>query len=248
MVVSIETGMPGNRFSLNLMEELANVLESIQENEENKVIILSGENGNFSTGIDIKEMNGISVSDAFRIAATIKKIQNLIINSPKIFIASINGYCLGAGLEIALVCDFRFASYNAIFGLPQVNLGIIPGGGGITRLIDTSGRTLAAKLILIGESIKADEAMNYGLITDMTEDPMQQAFQLADALKEKSALALSMAKKYVNYRLLENQAQIDLENQAFSLMFDFPDSVEGMSAFIEKRKPVFISKPRKEET
>lgn len=231
-----------NIFHSQLLLELTRAVKQLSDDEEVSAVILTGEEDAFSVGADIKEMTGFSVSQAYEMATKIKILQTIIIQSPKPFIAAINGYCFGSGLELALVCDFRIASHNATFGLPQINLGIIPGGGGITRLVEVIGRTAATKMIFTGEPILASKALELGLLSDLLDDPLEEAIVLAESLSAKSKLALETAKELINHKFWQDRTNLEKEIQAFSLLFDYPDSVEGMGAFLEQRKPFFKSK------
>lgn len=225
----------------HLVQELMIAFEQLNQDKEVACIILTGDEDTFIAGPEIRELTGISVSEAYEVATKMKALQSLIVHSPKPYIAAINGYCLGGGLELALVCDIRLAGPNAMFGFPEVNFGIIPGGGGISRLTEIAGKSTASKLIFTGEAFSANKALELKLVSDVVEDPLESSLLLAITLTAKSKRAIATAKKLINRKCwLTNQLE-DLEQElyAFSLLFDYPDSVEGMGAYLEKRKPIF---------
>lgn len=229
-----------NALNQNAVLELTDAVNMLNEIEEISVVILTGVDDTFIAGTDIKELTGISVSQAFKIASQMKALHNPIMNSPKLFIAAINGYCLGAGLELALVCDIRIAQHKAKFGLPEINFGIIPGSGGISRITEIVGSTMANKLIYTGEMISARKAMELNIVSDLSESVLKEGLILAQSLSVKSRTAMVAAKRLINIRSLQkNNMQLEHELHEFSFLFDYPDSVEGMGAFLEKRKPIF---------
>jgi enoyl-CoA hydratase/carnithine racemase len=225
----------------SLVQELILAFEKLNGEKEIACIILTGSDETFIAGFEINELTGISVSEAYEIANKMKALQNLVTNSTKPYIAAINGYCLGGGLELALVCDIRLAGQEAMFGFTEVNLGIIPGGGGISRITEIVGKSNACKMIFTGEMISASKALEFTIVSDVVEDPLKDSIALANTLATKSKLAIATAKKLINRKVMQANPQESLEQEmyAFSLLFDYPDSVEGMGAFLEKRNPIF---------
>ncbi|MCM3669372.1 enoyl-CoA hydratase/isomerase family protein [Mesobacillus maritimus] len=239
-IVEMNSNQPLNLLSSGFISELMTACVALNEDEAIHVVILTGGKTSFIAGTDIKEMTGLSVSQAFDLVTKIKALQEIIMESSKPFIAAISGYCLGGGFELALVCDFRVASSDAVFGLPQINLGIIPGGGGVTRLVEIAGQTAARKMVLTGDLIPATRALDWNIISDLTDSPVDGALVIAHSLASKSKRALATAKRLLNQKMLSsNQNHAYQEMQAFTLLFDYPDSVEGMGAFLEGRKPSF---------
>jgi enoyl-CoA hydratase/3-hydroxyacyl-CoA dehydrogenase len=169
----------------------------------------------------------------------------MIERMPKPVIASINGYALGGGLELAMACDIRIASENSMLGQPEINLGLIPGAGGTQRLSKLVGRGRAKELIMLGEPIPAREAERIGLVNRVVpHDRLESETRaLANKLAEKPPIALMAAKIAINlgsdYPL---EAGLALESSLFSILFSTEDLVEGVSAFIQKRKPEFKGK------
>ena len=164
---------------------------------------------------------------------------------PKPVIAMVNGFCLGGGCELALACDIRIASENASFGQPEINLGIIPGGGGTQRLTRLVGEGKAMELILTGEIIDAKTAFSIGLVNHVV--PLDQlrakTLEVATKISERSPIALQLAKEAVKIASRSNLDEgLRREVDLFALCFSTEDKDEGVSAFLEKRKPAFKGK------
>ncbi|MBI4473911.1 MAG: enoyl-CoA hydratase/isomerase family protein, partial [Acidobacteria bacterium] len=167
---------------------------------------------------------------------------NAVEEFPKPVIAMINGFCLGGGLELAIACDLRIASDAARFGQPEINLGIIPGGGGTQRLTRLVGEGKAMELILTGDLIDAAQAQSIGLVNDVVPaaDLRARAMVLAGRIAEKSPVALRMAKEAVKTAARTNLREgLDRETDLFCITFGSEDKEEGVRAFLEKRKPDF---------
>ncbi len=240
VVLKVNRPQARNALDTNLIMELSEAVAKVNAMEEIAVVILTGVEKVFIAGVDIKDLIGISVSQAFQIASKMKALRNEIIHSSKLFIAAINGYCLGGGLELALVCDIRIAQTNAKFGLPEINLGIIPGGGGVSLLSEIVGSAMARKMIFTGEIFSAHKAMEVKIISDIFEHVLEEGVLLAQSLSLKSQTAIAAAKRVMNSGVLQgNEVYLEKELYEFSFLFDYPDSVEGMGAFLEKRKPSF---------
>lgn len=240
IIVKINRSQTKNALNSQLVAELTNVITQINEIEEIGVVIITGAENDFISGADIREMTGITVSKAYHLAENMKKLQDIIIQSPKLFISAIHGYCLGAGMELALVCDFRVADQNAKFGLPEINLGLIPGGRAFQRISKLAGITTAGKMIFSGEVISAKKALELNVIHDVYENALEGAVSLANSLSLKSKLALTSAKRLLNECSYDkNEFHLGHAIHEFSLLFDYPDSVEGTGAYLEKRKPVY---------
>jgi enoyl-CoA hydratase len=176
---------------------------------------------------------------------TARSLFNAIDTFPKPIIAMINGYCLGGGCELALACDIRIASETASFGQPEINLGIIPGGGGTQRLTRLVGEGKAMEMILTGAIIDAKTAANIGLVNHVYPDDQLEpkTMELANRIAEKSPVALSLAKEAVK---LAARSTLDeglrREVDLFALCFSTEDKNEGVSAFLQKRKPEWKGK------
>src|ERR671932_447578 len=243
-VALVTINRPEKRNALNIQprEEGAAVLEELREDEEVRVVVITGAGDKaFIAGADIGEFAGRTALTQ-RAVMLSRSLFTAVDTFPKPVIAMINGYCLGGGCELALACDLRIASETASFGQPEINLGIIPGGGGTQRLTRLVGEGKAMEMILTGEIIDAQTALLIGLVNAVVPAAHLEAktMELANRIAEKSPVALRMAKeavKLASRSTLEEglRREIDL----FALCFSSEDKEEGVRAFLEKRKPVF---------
>jgi enoyl-CoA hydratase/carnithine racemase len=232
-----------NALNRQTVDELDTLIERIKEDPEVRVLIF-GSGDNFAAGGDIKEMINCNVEEAraFSFNKTFQKIYRLSIPT----IAAINGYALGGGLELALACDFRVAAPNAKMGLPEINLGIMPGAGGTTRVPRLIGMAKAKELIFLGEIIDAFRAEQIGLVDKVTAqgDSMATAMEWAKKLSAKAPVALRTAKESIqdgaSEPLLEDS--LKLEEEHWANLFSTEDQKEGMKAFLEKRRPNYQGK------
>lgn len=246
-VAIITINRPEKRNALNIKtrEEGAAALEELSADEAVRVLVFTGAGDKaFVAGADIAEFAG-------RTAITQREVMlgrslfTAIDSFPKPVIAMVNGYCLGGGCELALACDLRIASDKASFGQPEINLGIIPGGGGTQRLTRLVGEGKAMELILTGDIIDAQTAYNLGLVNMVVPaaDLEAKTMQLANRIAEKSPIALRMAKEAVKLASRSNLDEgLRREVDLFALCFSSADKDEGVSAFLEKRKPDFKGK------
>ena len=221
--------------------ELLDAFGMLENDPETRAIILTGGPDIFAAGANIKAMAEASPMEMYyrkRLPELCRKIEAI----PKPVIAAIGGYCLGGGCEIVMACDIRIAADNVKIGLPEVNIGIIPGGGGNIRLVRAVGKARAKEMIFTGDFIRAEEALRIGLVNRVVppEALLEEARSLAKRCIRHSGHSLAMAKATINI-----SAEIDLESAhtlealAFSMMFSTGDQKEGMRAFLEKRKPVY---------
>ena len=226
-----------NALNSKLMEELEQAIEAISTDPAIRAVVFSGE-GNFAAGADIKEMIEMNPEEAkaFGFSKRFGKIESLT----KPTIAAVSGYALGAGLELALCCDIRIAGPDAKLGLPEINLGIIPGAGGTQRLPLLIGISRAKELIFQGAIIDSSKALQYGLINQIAEDPLEAALELAQKLALKPPIAIKMAKQCIHMTSeIDLQAGIEFEAIAWSSLYATKDQKEGMRAFAEKRTAEF---------
>lgn len=234
---------PVNALSARVMGELDRTLDELGDA---KVIIITGEGSLFSAGVDIKELAGIaSGEEAREFSENCHRVFRKFETSGRPVIAAINGHCLGGGLELALCCHIRLASENARLGLPEINLGIIPGAGGTQRLPRTVGNSMALEMILTGEPLSAREAYTCGLVNRVTklESLMEEALFLAKRIAAKPAAAVSFIIEAVeNGRSMPLELALELESKLFGEVFTTEDSKEGLKAFLEKRPPKFKDK------
>ncbi|MFQ5881560.1 MAG: enoyl-CoA hydratase-related protein [Candidatus Methylomirabilales bacterium] len=235
-----------NALSRAMIQELGQVLDQAEEDQAVRVLILTGAGEKaFAAGADLTELQHMSPLEAFHFSQTIQAVSNRIERLKKPVIAAVNGYALGGGCELALACDIILASDRARFGQPEVNLGIIPGGGGTQRLARLVGKPRAKELIYTGEMIDAQEAYQLGLANKVfpAAELIVEARNFAKKVIGKAPVALELAK-----RVIEEGYDIDLftalalETKAFALCFATEDRTEGILAFLEKRQPHFTGK------
>jgi enoyl-CoA hydratase len=243
----ITINRPDKRNALNIKtrEEGAALLDELGNDASIGVVIITGAGDKaFIAGADIAEFAGRTAMMQ-RNVMTARSLFTALDTFPKPIIAMINGYCLGGGCELALACDIRIASETASFGQPEINLGIIPGGGGTQRLTRLVGEGKAMEMILTGEIIDAKSAYAMGLVNHVFPADQLQArtMEIANRIAEKSPIALSLAKEAVK---LASRSTLDeglrREVDLFALCFSTEDKNEGVSAFLEKRKPEFKGK------
>ena len=233
-----------NAMSLALRKELMACLQKLESLDEADAIIITGDGDkSFSAGADINEVATRTPAKELSIEAQLRRELPRLIETMRIpTIAAINGYCLGAGLELALACTLRIASNNAILGLPEINLGVIPGSGGTQRLIRFVGLGRAMELITIGESILADEAFRIGLVNKVCPpaELMGVAQSLCKKWQSKGPISLMLARDAVLKSFdLDLMSGIDYENKLFALALASNERDEGITAFKEKRPANF---------
>jgi enoyl-CoA hydratase len=225
------------------IEELHEAFEALEDNENIKVILLTGSGEKaFVAGADISEFANFSVNEGSSLAREGQEMLfNFIENLSIPVIAVINGFALGGGLELAMSCHFRIASDNAKMGLPEVSLGVIPGYGGTQRLPQLVGKGKAMELIMTAGMITAADALNCGLVNHVTtqEDLQSLAEKIAGKIMRNSSVAISGAIKAVNANFEDSVNGFDIEINEFGNCFGTEDFKEGTTAFLEKRKPNF---------
>jgi enoyl-CoA hydratase len=238
-----------NAINIELLSELKELLIEINKDEsfEIKGIIVTGDGEKaFIAGADIAEMSDMTPSDAYTFGQLGQQV-TLMFETLKIpVVACVNGFALGGGCEIAMCCDFIYSTNNAVFGQPEVKLGLIPGFGGTQRLAKLVGRNHAKEMIFTGRNVLAGEALSMGLVlrTFATKELMiEEATKTLRAVTANSSFAVSIAKKVMNEGIdLTITEGLQLEKRQFSAIFSSEDMREGTKAFIEKRTPIFKGK------
>jgi enoyl-CoA hydratase/carnithine racemase len=229
-----------NALSAELMEELASQLEAWDGDPEIGCIVVSGNDEYFAAGADIKAMAERSFQDALTAPSAAFWPRLAAVRKP--LVAAVSGYALGGGCELALACDMIVASDSAEFGQPEILLGIIPGGGGTQRLARVMGKQAAMELVLTGRRIGAMEAFRLGIVNRVSEATSwyDDAIELAQVVARRPPLAVRLGKQAV---LAAEEtaltAGLDQERRLYELAMATEDRVEGMNAFLEKRRPEF---------
>ena len=232
-----------NALSLALLRELLQAATRAEGNPAIRALIVTGAGERaFAAGADIAAFRNMGAGEALGFLKEVQAVMNRIERLKKPVLAAVNGYALGAGCELALACDLIYAAETAKFGLPEVNLGIIPGGGGTQRLPRRVGGARAKELIYTGEMIDAQEAYRIGLVNRVFPAPelMAGTRKLAEKIALKGAGAIASAKRVITEGAdLDLKRALALEAKACALCFDTEDKTEGVSAFLEKREPRF---------
>ncbi|WP_240374411.1 enoyl-CoA hydratase [Bacillus piscicola] len=236
---------PANALNTETIREISECMDYVSSQENVKAIILTGEGKFFVAGADIKEFQdgfgkvGLGESMAKTAQEVFQKIEEM----PIPVIAAINGACLGGGMELAMSCHMRIASRDAVLGQPELNLGLIPGFGGTQRLPRLTNKAKALEMILLSKNIKGDEAEELGLVNKAAdkEEVLQMAKEWAEIIaSQKSRVSVSAALKAVTEGLNTSLSEgLQKEAVLFGEMFESEDMKEGVTAFVEKRKPVF---------
>jgi enoyl-CoA hydratase len=230
-----------NALNAQLVDELGIALDQAEADAGVRCIVLTGSEKAFAAGADIKEMQPKSYMDAFK-EDFITRNWERVTRCRKPVIAAVAGFALGGGCELAMMCDFIIAADNAKFGQPEIKLGVMPGSGGTQRLTRFVGKSKAMEMCLTGRMMDAAEAERAGLVSRIVPvaELLNDALKTADAIAEMSLPIVMMAKESVNRAYETTLAEgVRFERRLFHSMFATVDQKEGMSAFIEKRKPKF---------
>jgi len=235
-----------NALNKTVIEELSSAIDEVNKNPDIRSAIITGSGSKaFVAGADISEFTSL---DAKGGKAFAQKGQDLVFSkietSTKPIIAAVNGFALGGGCELAMACHFRLASDNAKFGQPEVNLGLIPGYGGTQRLVLLIGKGRAMELLMTGNMIDANAALQYGLVNYVVsqEELLSKAKAILAVINSKAPLAITGCIKTANAVFDETKNGFALEIDIFGELFDTDDAKEGAAAFMEKRKANFTGR------
>jgi len=235
-----------NAMSYDVMSELAHALHASAEDDAVKALILTGAGEKaFVAGADISQMQNSTPVEIMKLMELGQATLRFLETMGKPSIAAVNGFALGGGTEIALACDIRIAAENAMFGQPEILIGILPGWGGTQRLPRLVGMGIAKELILGGGQIGAQRAYEIGLVNKVVPAAslLEEAEKLAKKFTTLPGFALKMAKNAMNFGFdMSLEGGVKLELSAISQCFSTEDQKEGMTAFLEKRKPNFIGR------
>jgi len=230
-----------NALNAKTIQELSSVFDDLNSDPSCRVVIITGSGEkSFVAGADIKEFSDLGQAEAEELARNGQQnLFNKIENMTKPVIAAVNGFALGGGLELAMACHIRYASENARLGLPEVTLGLIPGYGGTQRLPKLVGKGIANEMIFSAKMISAQRAKEIGLVNEVypIEELLTKTKELANVIAHNSPMAISKAIHAVN--LSDTEKGFETEIKYFGEVFELDDKKEGVSAFIEKRKPNF---------
>lgn len=225
-----------NALNAALMAELAGALAAWDADPAVGAMVVTGSDRAFASGADIREMSGFSAVDM--LASTHLDQLARVASLKKPVIAAVSGFALGGGCELAMLCDLVVASETAIFGQPEINLGVIPGLGGTQRLIRAVGKTIAMEMVLNARRLTAAEAYQFGLVNRVysVEEYLPKALELAAELAARAPVAIQVAKDSINKAYEMTLAEsLDYERKAFYFLFSTEDQKEGMDAFLNKR-------------
>ena len=229
-----------NALNLQVMGEIRDALKMLDEDDDVRVIIITGNERAFAAGADIKQMAGKGAIDMLKIDQF--STWDQIRKTKKPIIAAVSGFALGGGCELVMTCDMVVASETAQFGQPEIKIGVMPGAGGTQRLPRAVGKVKAMEMVLTGNFISAKDALQAGLINKVVPQDvyLSEAVRMAKDIAQQSPLAVQLAKESVlkAYEMPLQEA-LSFERKNFYMLFATEDQKEGMAAFVEKRKPNF---------
>jgi enoyl-CoA hydratase len=232
-----------NALNAEMLGEIASVFDRVRRQPEIRVLILTGRGRAFIAGADIKEFPDSDPLRARQFSRRGQEVMAQVEELPVPVLAAVNGFALGGGCEMAMACDIIYASEEAVFGQPEINLGVIPGFGGTQRLARLVGLGPAKDLCFSGRAISAAAARDLGLVARVfpAADLMKECRKSARGLALKGRFALQTMKQVMDRGFgLDLRSALALEAEAFGLCFAHPDAREGTRAFLEKRKPNFL--------
>ena len=238
-IITINRPEAMNALNADVLTALGEVLDQIDQNAIRAIIVTGSGEKSFVAGADIAQMSTLSPAEGEAFGKHGNDVFLKLESFPIPTIAAVNGFALGGGCELSMACDIRICAENALFGQPEVGLGITPGFGGTQRLARIVGVGMAKQMVLSARNIKADEALRIGLVNAVypQEELMNEAMKLASAIAANAPIAVRASKKAINEGLaLPIEEAVVIEEKAFGSCFATHDQIEGMSAFLEKRK------------
>jgi enoyl-CoA hydratase/carnithine racemase len=231
-----------NAMNTSVVRRLTDLFERVDRSEKIRAAILTGKGRAFVAGADIEEYSGQSFAAFSEYQARGRRMYEAIEFNRKPFIAAVNGFALGGGFEMALACDLLVASSEAALGLPEIHLGLLPGGGGTQKLARLVGRNLAKEFLMTGRRMTAEEGLRLGIVNKVVEHEslLEESLDLAERLARRAPHAVREAKRLVNQGIESHmEAALSLEQATLSNLYQTEDAQEGIRAFVEKRKPSF---------
>ena len=243
-VITLNRPQAMNALSTKLVTELISALNEFEKDDDVRCLVIAGSERAFSAGADIKEMSQMTAVQ-MTMTGHFFPLWDKVGHYPKPIVGALSGFVLGGGLELAMSLDVLVASETTQLGQPEIDIGVMPGGGGTQRLTRAVGKYKAMEMILTGKRIGAEEAKALGLVTRVVpkEAYLEEAKKVANEIASKSPVAIRLAKMAVNKAFEMGLGEgIDFEREVFYLLFASEDKDEGMKAFMEKRKPEFKGK------
>jgi enoyl-CoA hydratase/carnithine racemase len=237
---------PVNAFDQRMWDQFAEVAASLHDNQRYRAVVITGGGKHFAAGADVKEMLGLGPEEFGARNRVLQGAFQALATAPQVTIAAVSGYALGGGCELALAADFRIAGRSAVFGLPEITLGIIPGSGGTQRLPRVIGPARAKQLILSGRTVAADEALAIGLVDRVVDDDALLEAAVHDGLRyARGPLAQRLAKQAVDAACdLPVEEGLALEADLITRCFASEDGQRGLRSFVEEgpRKATFLGR------
>ncbi len=233
-----------NAMNVLMLEELCEVIDQVEEDDEVRVLVITGAGRAFVAGADIAHMKDFSPQQAKEWSEQGQRTVGKIENMKKPVIAAVNGYALGGGTELAMACDIRVASDRAVFGQPEVKLGMIAGFGGTQRLPRLVGPGMAKEMLFTGDHYNAEAAQRMGLVNKVVPagELMSYCLDMAKRIAARGTLAVRLSKEAVNHgRDMDLQKALRLESSLYAIVFATNEPCEGCDAFLEKREPRWTS-------
>jgi enoyl-CoA hydratase/carnithine racemase len=243
-IISLTRPEALNALNYEALSQLSDLIEQVRHDRAVRCVIVRGEGKAFCVGADLKERLHLTEAEVRRNVHKIGSVFKQLATLPQPTMAAIHGYAFGGGFELALACDFRYASKETKMGLTEVSLGIIPGAGGTIRLTELVGKSKAKELILMAKRVSAEEALQLGMVNEICEeDVLEFALSRADIIAQLAPLAVIQAKFAIDKGYdTDSQTGMDIEAKAYELLIPTEDRIEALKAFTEKRKPNFKGK------